>query len=160
MGEFDAFLPQLIEDPDFRAVRAKLRSYAQIRRRLAAGRALVAHNDTWGANVAVPVGGQSSRLIDIGRVSENYIGADLLHFRRHYGEDKGLWADLVRRYAKAFDADPAEVELGALAYAVQRKIENQLRSRERGARPRITRMAGLLTELTGLAEPRTVTSAG
>lgn len=106
------------------------------------------------------MGGQSSRLIDIGRVSENYTGADLLHFRRHYGEDKGLWADLVRRYAKVFDADPAEVELGALAYAVQREIENQLRSRERGARPRITRMAGLPTELIGLAEPRTVTSAG
>lgn len=89
MSKFDAFLPQLIEEPDFRPVRAKLRSYAQIRRRLAAGTTLVAHNDIWGANVAVPVGGQNSRLIDIRRVSENYIGADLPHFRRHYGEDKG-----------------------------------------------------------------------
>ena len=66
----------------------------------------------------------------------------------------------MRCYADAFDASPAEVELGALAYAVQREIENQLRSRERGARPRITRTASLLTELIGLAEPRTVTSAG
>ena len=66
----------------------------------------------------------------------------------------------MRRYANTFDADPAEVELGALAYAAQCEIENQLRSRERGARPRITCMAGLLTELVGLAEPRTVTSAG
>ena len=54
MGEFEAFLPQLIEDPDFHAVRAKLRSYAQIRRPLAEGRTLVAHNDIWGAHVAVP----------------------------------------------------------------------------------------------------------
>ena len=85
MGEFDAFLPQLTEDPGFRAVRAKPRSYAQIRRRLAAIRTLVAHNDIWGANVAVPVGGQSSWLINIGRISANYIGAGLLHFHRYYG---------------------------------------------------------------------------
>ena len=60
----------------------------------------------------------------------------------------------MRRYAAAFDADPAEVELGALAYAVQREIENQLRVRERGLRPRTGRVSGLLSELIAKAESR------
>lgn len=152
MGEFDAFLPQLFDHDDFRTVRGRLKTYAGIRCRLAQGRRVVSHNDVWGANIAVPLGGSCSRLIDVGRVSENYIGADLLHFRRHYGEDQELWADLVRRYAVAFDADPAEVELGALAYAVQREIENQLRVRKRGLHPRTARVGSLLTELNAKAE--------
>lgn len=154
MSEFDAFLPQPFDDDDFRAVRGRLKTYAGIRCRLAEGQRVVSHNDVWGANIAVPLGGTCSRLIDIGRVSENYIGADLLHFRRHYGEDEELWADLVRRYAAAFDAEPAEVELGALAYAVQREIENQLRVRDRGLSPRPGRVSGLLSEVIAKAESR------
>lgn len=146
-GDFDRLLAELVEDPDFRPVKRRLRAYRGLCQELAAHRTVLAHNDIWGANIAVPTGSTTSRLIDIGRVAKNYVGADLIHFRRHYGEDKMLWAELVSKYARAFGESPEQVETGAIAYAAQREIESQLRLRDRGIKLKTGRLSSLLSAL-------------
>lgn len=76
---------------------------------------MLAHTNIWGANIAVPRGSTQPRLIDTGRVAQNSSGADLLHFRRHYGADEQLWSDLIARCAEVFEMAAADVRTDAIA---------------------------------------------
>lgn len=153
MTAFDTMIPDLRKAPDFKAISGKLDSYLHLRRDLAAHRVVLSHNDIWGANIAVPLESHRSRLIDIGRVSMNFMGADLLHFRRHYSEfgkdskDERVWQKILHHYSAAFAEDPEHVEIGTVAYAVQREIEGQLRRQERGVQARTDRLVSLLSRL-------------
>lgn len=149
IGAFDAVLMGLPDDPDFRGVHDMIEPYLALRQELTAHRVILSHNDVWGENVAIPLDKSSSGLIDIGRVSFNMIGADLIHFRRHYKARH--WDRILHLYSEAFREDPQRLELGARTYAVQRSFEVQLRRQQEGQGVGTRKTADLLRELLSRA---------
>lgn len=152
--EFNNLIPDVFSDPGFGPVHDKLDSYLSLRSELTEYRTLLSHNDVWGTNIAVPLGATRSRLIDIGRVSMNFVGADLLHFRRYFSEfgekgsqDQQVWKRVLNQYADAFSEDPELTEIGTIAYAAEREIERNLRRRAKGFRPLPDRLNRLLAAL-------------
>lgn len=144
---FEKQIAKHLDDPELKPVRDKIVAYTDFRKDLADGRILLCHNDVWTTNVGAPIGSHGSRFIDIGRVSMNFLGADLFHFRRYFVKDLQLWERIVQQYSEAFGEDPETVKTGTLAYAVERSLESYMRRRRRGVSQNLENLGNLLDQL-------------